>query len=78
MQNPMGKTHWLVVKGTQGDAHFQVGLQKSLHHSISQPYLHTWFLAGEKSGSLNQSQSSLGGANPRMQQLLRQAPASLF
>ena len=24
----MGKTHWLVVKGTQGDANFCVGLQK--------------------------------------------------
>ena len=28
MQNPMGKTHRLVVKGTQSDANFRVGLQK--------------------------------------------------
>ena len=27
-QNPIGKTHWLVVKGTQGDANLRVGLQK--------------------------------------------------
>ena len=24
----MGKTYWLVVMGTQGDANFRVGLQK--------------------------------------------------
>ena len=27
----MGKTHWLVVKGTQGDAIFLVGLQEKCH-----------------------------------------------
>ena len=30
MQNPMGKTPWLFVEGTQGDANFQVGLQKQV------------------------------------------------